>query len=104
MVLYNVTVSIEAEMESEWLDWMKLVHVPEVLKTQKFTRCVLSKIQGMEERETTYSLLYFAPSQTLLTSYLQEDAPALQRKHTERFKDKFVAFRTVLEVIDTLES
>lgn len=103
MVLYNVTVSIEADIEAEWLDWMKTVHIPDVLKKGPFIRCVFSKIQGMEAQETSYSLLYFCESQAQLTVYLENQAPLLQEAHTLRFKDKFVAFRTVLQVIDTLE-
>jgi len=43
-VLYNVTVSLDPNIESDWLLWMQANHIPDVLKTQCFTQCVLSKV------------------------------------------------------------
>ena len=34
-----------------------------------------------------------------LAAYQKEHAPRLQREHTEKFKDKFAAFRTILEIV-----
>ena len=104
MVLYNVTVSLEPNIEQDWIQWMKSIHIPDVLKTGNFIRCIFSKIQGMEAGEITYSILYFAHSQIELATYLEEFAPALQHEHSFRYKDKFVAFRTILQVIDTQEA
>ena len=32
--------------------------------------------------------------------YQKEFAPKLQKEHSEKFKDKFAAFRTILEIIE----
>ena len=32
-ILYNVTVSIDKDVEKEWLEWMKKVHIPDVMRT-----------------------------------------------------------------------
>jgi hypothetical protein len=34
-----------------------------------------------------------------LADYQDNHAPALQVEHTEKFKDQFVAFRTILEMV-----
>jgi predicted 3-demethylubiquinone-9 3-methyltransferase (glyoxalase superfamily) len=52
-----------------------------------------------EEGTATYAIQYFCENMETLERYWREKAPALQADHTGRFKDKFLAFRTVMEVI-----
>jgi hypothetical protein len=33
MILYSVTVNIDRQVEQDWLQWMKSVHIPEVMDT-----------------------------------------------------------------------
>ncbi len=101
MIIYSVTVKVIQEIQEDWLKWMKEVHVQDVLKTGKFIECRLSKV--LEEDETqgaTYNLQYICPSYSVLMDYQQNDAPALQREHTEKYQGKFVAFRTLLKLKD----
>ena len=49
MILYNVTISIDENVEQKWLQWMKNTHIPDVMKTNCFIECKLSKINGEEE-------------------------------------------------------
>jgi len=53
-MLYNVTVSIDPAIETDWVHWMQNVHIPAVLKTNCFTKCVLSKVHGNEAGEQPY--------------------------------------------------
>lgn len=101
MILYNVTVNIDRGSEADWLHWMKQVHIPEVLATGMFMENRIFKlISPPEENEgTTYSVQYFANSLQKLDNYLENYAPALIQKHAERYRDHFVAFRTVLELV-----
>ena len=32
MIIYNVTISIDKEVENHWLDWMKNTHIPDVMQ------------------------------------------------------------------------
>ena len=43
MVLYNVTINIDYAVHDEWLDWMKNVHIPDVMNTGLFIDCKLCK-------------------------------------------------------------
>ncbi len=88
MIIYNVTVSVDYSADDEWLDWMKAIHIPEVMATGKFIDCKLSKILAEEEGGKSYSI-----------QYQKNDAPRLQQKHNEKFGGKTHAFRTLLEVI-----
>ncbi len=102
MILYNVTINIDKDCELEWLDWMRTVHIPEVLATGMFIQNNLFKlISPLEEGQgATYSIQYFADSIKELDDYLENFASGLIDKHVQRYRDRFVAFRTVLESVD----
>ena len=44
MILYNVTVNIENAVADEWLQWMKEVHVPDVMRTGIFIQNTIFRI------------------------------------------------------------
>ena len=102
MVIYNVTVKINTEIAGEWLSWMRVHHIPRVLSTGAFHKCRLSRLDLKEEDGITYVLQYDALSQEVLTKYMIHHAPALQREHIDRYANRFVAFRTVLEIIEEI--
>lgn len=98
-VLYNVTVSIDPSCEQEWLDWMRVTHIPDVMATGCFLESRLSRVHGEEEGGVTYAITYVAYNQEALDQYGRSYAPELQKAHTERFQGRFAAFRTTLSVI-----
>ncbi|MBK7253758.1 MAG: DUF4286 family protein [Ignavibacteria bacterium] len=100
MILYNVTVNIDDSVHDEWLEWMRSKHIPNVLSTGLFTESKLYRIRTEnEEEENTYSIQYFLRSMDDYEIYQKEYAGKLQFEHTEKFKDKFVAFRTIMELV-----
>lgn len=99
MVIYNVTVNIDDDIHLEWVQWMKETHIPEVMQTGMFLENRLCKLLVNEESGTTYTIQYTAYSLADLHEYQEIFAPELQRKHREKFGNKFVAFRTVMEII-----
>ncbi|MBK7445563.1 MAG: DUF4286 family protein [Ignavibacteria bacterium] len=100
MILYNVTVNIDDSVHDEWLEWMRSKHIPDVLSTGLFTESKLYRIRTEnEEEENTYSIQYFLRSMDDYKIYQKEYAEKLQFEHTEKFKDKFVAFRTIMELV-----
>lgn len=100
MILYNVTVNIEDSVHHEWLEWMRNKHVPDVMNTGIFLKSKICKVLNTEEDGTTYSFQYFCRSMEDFEKYRSEYAPALQEEVNQRYRNKFVAFRTLLEVID----
>jgi hypothetical protein len=99
MIIYNVTVKIENQSHNEWLDWMLNKHIPDVLSTGMFKEYRMSKIMVDDEDGTNYSIQYLCANAEDLESYQRQHAPALQREHAERYKDRFVAFRTIMHVV-----
>lgn len=99
MYIYNVTINVQEEIHEQWLNWMKKEHIPEMLKTGKFEKALMSRVMVEEEMGgITYSVQYTARSMEMLERYYTEHAKDL-RAGSNRFEGKFVAFRTELEVV-----
>jgi hypothetical protein len=101
MLIYSVTVNVEASAEAEWLSWMQQTHIPEVMATGKFDSYAIHKLEEPqpEDDSASYNILYTCSSQELLEQYRRQDAPALQQEHNDRFGNRTVAFRVILERI-----
>lgn len=98
MYIYNVTVNIEKDVHQDWLQWMKDVHIPDVLATGMFIDNRLCQVMVEEEQGITYSIQYRVKDLETLKLYQEMYAPKLQADHMQRFRDKFVAFRTILRI------
>ncbi len=99
MVIYNVTVKVEHSIKAEWLKWMKDVHVPDVMATDLFEDSQIRRLLIDEEDGVTFSIQYRCRDMNAFDRYQKEYAPALQREHSEKYKDKYVAFRTLMEEV-----
>ncbi|WP_430965480.1 DUF4286 family protein [Spongiimicrobium sp. 2-473A-2-J] len=100
MYIYNVTINIEEAVHDEWLGWMQEIHIPDMLATGKFSQAKICKVLVEEENGgITYAVQYTTGSKEILQQYYEEDAARLRQDGLARFKDKFVAFRTELEII-----
>lgn len=101
MIIYNVTVNIDASVHDDWLKWMKEVHIPDVMRTGKFVSNQILRIIGDEDSGgKTYSIQYKCKNMNDFLEYEHDHAQALRAEHTARYQDKFVAFRTLLESVD----
>ena len=101
MYLYNVTVNVEDDVHDNWLQWMKSAHVPEVMATGCFVaNRMLKVLSEVENNGTTYSFQYYFTKMEDYIRYQDKFAKALQKAHMERFENKFVAFRTLLEIVE----
>lgn len=103
MIVYNVTVSIDAEIEEIWLKWMREHHIPDMMATGHFRDSKISRVHGEEEGGKTYAITYTAFSKTHFDKYQADHAPILQQEHNKKFGKKTVAFRTLLSVIEEFE-
>jgi len=101
MIIYNVTVNIDHDVHDEWLKWMKETHIPDVMRTNLFTENRMLKVLGDEDSGgVTYSIQYTCKNMDEFKRYESEFAPTFRGEYNRRYKDKYVAFRTLLEVVD----
>jgi hypothetical protein len=99
MIIYNVTVSIDKEMEKTWIDWMKSTHIPNVMNTGMFLDCKISRVLAEEMGGLTYAIQYSCKDMQTYEKYNNKFATKLQEEHSKKFAGKFAAFRTLLEVV-----
>jgi hypothetical protein len=79
---------------------MKTTHIPDVLKTGLFVEYKFYKVlHDNNDGSISYSVQYFATSLENVVQYLERFAPALVEEHRQKFRDKHVAFRTLLEEV-----
>lgn len=100
MIIYNITVNINAEVHDEWLEWMRSKHIPDVMSSGCFTESRISRIHGEEEGGMSYAIQYIAPTQDKFDVYQQLFAPKLQHEHSSKYQGKFAAFRTILSIVE----
>lgn len=103
VIIYNVTIKIEKSVEEDWVRWMKILHIPEVMETgyfkeYKFCRLLDNLQQG--DDGVTYCVQYFCESLGKLHMYQVKHSPALQKAHNEKYAGKYVGFRSILEVLE----
>ena len=100
MLLYNVTVGVDKDAEEEWLQYMREKHIKDVLKTGLFVESKMYKVLHDENEGTiSYSIQYFARSIEDIRKYLDVFAPALIEEHREKFRNRHVAFMTLLDEV-----
>lgn len=105
MIIYNVTVNIDADVHDEWLKWMLEKHIPDVLSTGLFIDSRMSKMLIEEEGEgKTYSIQYTLESMNKMKEYEEKHAPALRDSFIKKYEGKFGIFRTMMEVVGHLKA
>ncbi|MCY7410661.1 MAG: DUF4286 family protein [Chitinophagales bacterium] len=100
MLLYNITVKIAGDVEEEWLMWMKEKHTPEVVNAGKFLESKISRLLNKPKgEESTYVIQYLCENLEQYNFYIENFAGALRDEHNAKYKNKFVAFRTLMEIV-----
>ena len=100
MIIYNVTIQVEESIAVEWLSWLQQEHIPDVMASGCFIKYQLVKILSDESGCATYAVQYYTESQQQLDQYLNEHANGLRKKSFDKWGDRFIAFRTIMEVVD----
>ncbi|MBE7179177.1 MAG: DUF4286 family protein [Mucilaginibacter polytrichastri] len=100
MVIYNVTLIIEEDIREEWLSWMQETHIPDAMATGKFIGYNLLYVLDSPNEGHSYCVQYKARSIEDYNTYVEEDAARLQGDLAARFENRYVAFRTLMEVVD----
>lgn len=101
MLLYNETIAIDKDIEQEWLLWMKETYLPAMMLTGMFADSKVYKIlHDNDDGNISYSVQYFASSIELIQQYLDVFAPKFADDLRQKFANKHVVFRTLLEQVD----
>jgi hypothetical protein len=100
MIIYNVTTKVHESIKNEWLSWLKEEHIPDIINTGCFTHAITLKLLEIDDSEgPTYAIQYNAESKALYNLYIEKYAGALRQKAFDKWGDKFIAFRSVMQVV-----
>lgn len=100
MFLYNVTIGIDKDIETEWLQWVKQNYLPAMMATGFFRDCKLYRVVTHDdEGSVSYSIQVFAENIESVVNYLNQHTATIIEGHRLKFKDKHVAFNTLLEEV-----
>ncbi len=101
MIIYNVTIKVAGAIHTDWLQWIKEEHIPEVIQTGCFTHATILRLLEVDDTEgPTYAIQYFAESKGLYNNYIENHAPLMRQKSFAKWGDKFIAFRSVMQVVN----
>ncbi|MFT3909413.1 MAG: DUF4286 family protein [Ferruginibacter sp.] len=100
MIIYNVTIKTQESIHQAWIQWLKEEHVPEVLATNCFIKATILRLLDVDDSEgPTYAIQYFAENRSAYDRYIEKFAGIMRQKSFDKWGDKFIAFRSVMEVI-----
>lgn len=101
MIVYNVTIKITNAIHNDWLQWVKEEHVPDVIQTGCFTHATILRLLEVDDTEgPTYAIQYFAESKGLYNNYIETHAVLMRQKSFDKWGNQFIAFRSVMQVVN----
>lgn len=100
MIIYNVTTQADKEIAQAWLQWIKEEHIPEILATGCFSSAtVLHLLEVDETSGLTYAVQYKTESKANYNRYISQHAAILRDKSFEKWGNKFISIRSLMEVV-----
>ncbi|MDQ3277315.1 MAG: DUF4286 family protein [Bacteroidota bacterium] len=101
MIIYNVTIKVEASIADAWLTWLLNEHIPDMMKTGCFSSNRVVRLLEVDDREgPTYAIQYNADSKADYNRYIQLHATTLREKSYAKWGDRFIAFRSVMQDVE----
>ncbi|MER3463690.1 MAG: DUF4286 domain-containing protein [Chitinophagaceae bacterium] len=100
MIIYNVTVKVESTIADAWLQWLLNEHIPDIMRTNCFTDYKIVRLLEVDDSEgPTYAIQYHADSKADYNRYLELHAPSMRQRSYEKWGERFIAFRSLMEVV-----
>lgn len=101
MIIYNVTIKVSWRIQEDWLQWMREQHMPAVIATGCFRQYQLVRMLGVDEEEgPTYAVQYLADDIGQYEHYMEQYAAGLREESVKKWGDQFIAFRSVMEIVN----
>ncbi len=97
MLIYQVKITVQSNVETEWIEWMQRVHVPDVIATGLVQSYQILRPKDKEPH--TYYFQYIFDDPANFSRYENEHAARLRADPMEKFPDQFSAERTIFERI-----
>jgi hypothetical protein len=100
MIILNETIIIDETINTEWLNWMKTVHIPAVMATGHFNSYQILNVLSSPNEGITYCVQYKADDMAQYNAYNAAYSTELKNKHFKQFENKFVQFESIMQLIN----
>ena len=100
MIIYNITVKVDAVIADAWKEWQMREHIPEIMQTGLFEQYHFCRLLNQDDEDgPTYVTQFFATRLENYEAYIRDFAPVLRDKAINAWGKGFIAFRSLLEVV-----
>lgn len=101
MIVFNHTIKISLQIEQEWLEWQLKEHIPQIMATGLFDSFKLYHLLEQDEADgVTFTIQYFTSSHERYRKYIDAFSSDIDRKAASRWGNRFIGFRTAMELVD----
>jgi len=101
MIVYNISIKVNKMIETEWVQWQKTEHIPEVMSSRQFFDYRFFRLVEDEVSDgVIYIVQYFAESMQEYNQYVHQFASGLRQKAFDKWGNQFIAFRTIMQSVD----
>ena len=101
MYIYNVTIKVREDIQAVWMEWLQAEHIPEILATGCFYEATILQLLEIDDTEgPTFAIQYKAESKAQYNHYITKYADSLRQKSFEKWGDAFIAFRSIMKVVN----
>ena len=97
MIIYEVKIKVDPSIESDFLEWMKKVHVPDVIGTGLIASFQILK--SIAHQETTYHYQYQFKTIEDYELYQKEHSQPLRADVKKHYPSGFSAERALYEIL-----
>ena len=100
MIIYSVTINIDNTVHDQWFKWMKDNYIPVLLNSGLIIENkILRLLTEVNNEGTTYSFQYYLNSMDDYKKLEHTFLPAIQNSLYDLYKNSYVEFTTLLEVV-----
>jgi Domain of unknown function (DUF4286) len=100
MIINNITYSVDRNLEQDFLEWLKAVHIPEAMKTGKpKSNKIMRLLTEVENAGATYSVQYSFEKMEDFEDFENEFLDDLNYEVYKRYNGHYVFFPSLLEEI-----
>ncbi|MFT4062856.1 MAG: DUF4286 family protein [Edaphocola sp.] len=100
MIIYNITAKVASPEAERWLQWMRNVHIPEMMRTGLFGEYRLCRLLEQDDGDgDTFVVQYHCDSAEHYGTYQKEHATLMRKKQMDNFGTAYVAFHTAMEIL-----
>ena len=101
MIIYNITTKVHNSIAAEWLQWLKEIHVKDVMESDCFTKFKILKLLEIDETDgPTFAVQFAAESKGLYNRYMEKFAGEMRKRSFDKWGDKFISIRSVMQIVD----